>query len=327
MSASPEKLKKFKTVENVVKWAGVALAVAAGVLIYFQWKSVWLAVFGFICVAKFFGGELPHVIYHPKRLRRIAFYLSFTIYATVILYFTYHWWNRMWLSVILGLVLGFILNVLTSGLFKVNEIYEEDQKKSLDENKYDAEMLMKNNPDAVAMKDRFSDTEWQEIKTLPQLMTGLIMKVPVKQKDGSYKLELRVSYNPLMDPEEFSNPLLRMMIIENKIEFSTLFAQNQYNPIAMKQIMGDIGNSEAVATILKGGTPEKPESMTIIENTLNPEEYRSFVRSLLEFTLKSANVKGEKLNPALLQIIFQYFATFAGSEQDLRAMIDGVSLK
>ena len=67
--------------------------------------------------------------------------------------------------------------------------------------------------------------------------------------------------------------------------------------------------------------------MTIIENTLNPEEYRSFVRSLLEFTLKSANVKGEKLNPALLQIIFQYFATFAGSKQDLRAMIDGVSLK
>ena len=72
MSAySSQNVKKFKKVENIVKWTGVALAIASVVVIYLKSSSVWLAVFGFILVAKFFGGELPHIIYHKKRIRQI----------------------------------------------------------------------------------------------------------------------------------------------------------------------------------------------------------------------------------------------------------------
>lgn len=321
MSASPEKLKKFQTVENVVKWMGVALGIAAGVFIYFQWKSVWLAIFGFICVAKFFGGELPHIIYHKKRLRRIIYYLTFPLFATVILYFTYRWWGKMWLSVLLGLVIGFVLNVLVSGLFNIKEIYTEDRQKLRDEVNYQTEANLGDNPDALAMKDRFSEDEWREIKSLPPFMLMLVaMSSPTKRNKVNQKV-LSHYVDVLYAPRKIENPLLRMMVIDNYREISSQFGE--MNPLLILSQMDKLKNTEAFAAITSGASPQ---SMVIIEDTLNPEEYRSFVRSLLQYTLKMATSTG-KQDPKQLQLIFQFFATFAGSKQDIIAMMDGVSLK
>ena len=145
----------------------------------------------------------------------------------------------------------------------------------------------------------------------------------IKQKDGSYKLVFRYYIDPLQHPEKVDNPLLRMMLIDYNLEMYAKMGEKQNNPLFIKSMMNDIGDSEAMAAIAKG---EVPSSLTTIENTLNPEEYRSFVRALLELTIKLASPKGEQ-TPELLQIIFQHFANFAGSKQDLIAMMDGVSLK
>ena len=320
-SASSSELKKFKTVENIVNWTGVALGVASAIYIYLTYSSFWLAFFVFICVAKFFGGELPHVIYHKKRLRRILYYLTFPLFATVILYFTYQWWGKMWLSVLLGLVIGFILNVLISGLFNIKEIYTEDQQKLRAESNYEAEISLDKNPDAVAMKERFTDDEWREIKALPPFMLGLVAMTSVTKQNKVNQAVIKKYIDILYDPEKIANPLLRMMLIDNRLEMNAKFGE--MNPLMILSQMDKLMNTDAFAAITAGA---KPESMVIVENTLNPEEYRGFVRALLEFTLKLASATG-KQNPQQLQIIFQFFANFAGSKQDLLAMMDGVDLK
>ena len=227
----------------------------------------------------------------------------------------------MWLSVLIGLVVGFILNVLMSSFFKVEEIVAEDQAKSKNEARYQTEKLLEENSVAVAMKERFSESEWREVKLLPHMMFGLVALSGASRKSKVNQTTIKYYIDIIYSPEKVDNPLLRMMLIDHLLDLNDQFAD--MNPLMIMGSLNKITNTPGFSAIMSGASPE---SMVFLENTLNPEEFREFTRALFQFTMKMAYAGGEP-EPSQVKLIMEFFMNFASSKQDLMAMFNDVSLK
>jgi len=118
--------KRMERATKMLAPTGVILGLAGAAIIYWQSSSLWLGVFGLIMVSRFVMIGVPKIIFHKRRIVRTIFYLLWPLGGTAILYFTFQWWEIMWLSVLLGVVVGGIFSVLVSVVF-FRRIVLEDQ--------------------------------------------------------------------------------------------------------------------------------------------------------------------------------------------------------
>jgi hypothetical protein len=166
------------------------------------------------------------------------------------------------------------------------------------------------------MKERFSEGEWQEIKPIPAFMVVLVVSSAPATKNNALKLYIDTIY----DPSKISDPLLKMMFIDLQIEMNE--KSGDMNPLGALTGLNKVQSSDAISGILSG---VKPESMVMIENALNPEEFREFLRGLFQFTMKMVYVGG-KPKPDQMKLIMDFFMTFVSSEQELMAIFNDASL-
>ncbi len=116
--------KRIRAVFNLLAWIG---AIAAAIYAYRWMSSYALSIFVFLMVLHVVARGIPDVITDPNKIQRILFFALYPAICTAVVYYTYQWWDRMWLAVILGLVLGGVLNGLAGAVF-FPRVYEEEQE-------------------------------------------------------------------------------------------------------------------------------------------------------------------------------------------------------
>jgi uncharacterized membrane protein YfcA len=125
-AARRRRTKRIRMVFGLVAWIG---GVAAGVYIYNRVSSWILGVFTFFMLVHIVGRGIPDVITDPHKIQRALFFTLLPVASTGVLYFTYRWWDRMWLSVLLGLIVGGTLNTVVGALL-FPRIFQEEQEDS-----------------------------------------------------------------------------------------------------------------------------------------------------------------------------------------------------
>ena len=119
-----QRTRKIRGIFNLLAWVA---ALPAAVLAY-QWMSSWaLAIFVFLMVLHVVARGVADVITDPDKVQRALFFGLYPALCSVVVYFTYQWWDRMWLAVILGLFVGSFLNGLAGSLL-FPRVFEEEQK-------------------------------------------------------------------------------------------------------------------------------------------------------------------------------------------------------
>lgn len=96
----------------------LALIVATGTAVYaFRQVPSWaLAIFVFLIAMHVVGQGIPDVITSPKKTERVLFFALYPAICAALLYVSYRWWHRMWLSVVVAIVVAAILNAATGVL-------------------------------------------------------------------------------------------------------------------------------------------------------------------------------------------------------------------
>lgn len=116
------RLQKIRAV-----FAGLGLIASIGAAIYaYNRAGSWaLAIFTYLWVQFVIARALPDLITDPYKIRRFIFFALHPAIAVAILYFTYQWWGRWWLSALLGYLGGMILARLI-GLIIMPQIAMEE---------------------------------------------------------------------------------------------------------------------------------------------------------------------------------------------------------
>lgn len=124
--AVDRRTKRIRAVFNLLAWIA---AIAAAIYAY-RWMASWaLAIFVFLMVMHVVARGIADVITDPNKIQRILFFALYPAICSVVLYYAYQWWGRMWLAVILGLVLGAILNA-AAGALLFPRVFQEEMEDS-----------------------------------------------------------------------------------------------------------------------------------------------------------------------------------------------------
>lgn len=311
---------RLQRAERVLKPIGWVLALATAVALYLWNGSLWLAAFGLIMVSRTVNGSAPKIIYHGRKLYRTAFYLLWPVGGTLLLYWSYQQWEMMWLAVLIG-VFGGIVVSMVGGLLFFRGIVVEDQRRETQVAEQEVDKTLRAHPDAVAMKQRFSSSEWEEIRGLP-LMLFLLVTL---SGDDPGKTEAEVWADAHLKPEKYEDPLLRAMLIEEKADM--LRSMGGLTPISQLSSVMTEGslqrNLEALAASgklqMSGETfAVDPGAFETIRASLAPDEFRSFVHGLVRLGMDTAFAGGPP-KPEQIEILFKLVP--AESKEDLFAML------
>ena len=316
-------MNRLRTTERIMLPIGLILAVGASVWLYFVYKSIWLSLFVFIMVSRFLLGSFPKILHHSRKVYRTLFYMLWPAGGTLVLYLTYQWWGKMWLSALLGLILGMVISVLVGAVF-FREVATEDQKREEKVADFLVDEQMGKNPDAEAMKNLFSSSEWEEIKLFPSLILGMVaLTAPKGPKPAT-----NVYANAIVKPEKYKDPLFRMMLIDASTSITkdmgymdgiTRLSTGVTDKL-MKSDFERLSRSGKMDMSQEGLFSVKPEAMHTIKDNLSTDEFRSFVRALFQFAGEMMNAGGNP-DSQQYQMVIQFFSTFAESKEDLFAML------
>jgi hypothetical protein len=102
----PDREAREVRIHAVFSLIGV-LAGAGGA--YLAWDlagSIALAVFVFFATNYFVGRGVGDVVTDDRKIKRFFFFLLPVVIDSALIYLTYQWWDRMWLSVLIGFLVG-----------------------------------------------------------------------------------------------------------------------------------------------------------------------------------------------------------------------------
>jgi hypothetical protein len=117
------RIERIRATFNRLAWIG---AIAAAIYAYKWMASYALGIFAFLVVRHAVAWGIPEVITDPNKIQRILFYALYPAICAAVVYYTYQWWDRMWLAVIVGLVVAVTFNGLASAVLPT-WVYEEEQ--------------------------------------------------------------------------------------------------------------------------------------------------------------------------------------------------------
>lgn len=321
-------LARLRTIEKTMMPIGLILSAALAVWLFLIYTDftifdrIIIGVFAFIMLSRFIIGGVPKIIYHGKKVHRTLFLLLWPVGAALVFYLLYLWWNIVWLAALLGLILGFVISIVVGYIF-FKDVAMEDQRREEKVSDFLVEEQLMKNPDAVAMKERFSSSEWEEIRTFPNMILGLVA-MPAKNQEAV----LNEYANAITKPEKFKDPLVRMMMIDVGADVEKSMGQmdgvtrlsTAVTGSMMHQDLERMAQSGTASMSQEGFFTFTPENMHTIKNNLSQDEYRSFVNGMFEFAMDLVNTQG-KPDPKQLELLMNFFATFAESKQDLFSIL------
>jgi hypothetical protein len=314
-------VEKLQRMERNLKPVGIIVSLALGVGLYLIFSSIWIAIFGFIMGTRFIIGSMPKIVFHQRRLYRTFFYLLWPLGGTLILYFVFQKWEIMWLACLLGILGGMVFSVLVGFLF-FRDIVAQEKVREKKVAEYEIDKKRKQNRDAVAMKQRFSDSEWEEIKKLPFMIFTVVSGLSGKfSKD-----ELYVWADAVIKPEEYKDPLMRMMLIDNYEGMIRSLGQmdslSQLSSALSEKILSSqfesLARSGKYEFDLENIGDMTPQSMETVKATVSRGEFRSFINGLVQLGLKVANA-GSPANPEQVKTLISFMPV--ENKQDLFAML------
>ena len=290
-------LDRLKSLERILSPISLVLALASAAGTWRISSSIWLGIFVFLMVARFVAGCVPKIIFHDRRIYRTAFYLLWPVGGALVLWGAYSLWGMMWLAVILGLVGGTLVSILV-GLLFFRDVATEDQNRESSVVEYKLSEFIEADPAATAMKARFSNAEWDELKRLPMMFW-----VRVAAADGAVSpKEIEAWADIVGKPREIEDPLLRMLIFETYAAFQRMGGNDTVRQTVLMlsgkrleqatesaQKEGEFFGS--LFDLSMGGT-EGPHALEILERELSPEEHRSFGRAFSSLGLQVAMANG-----------------------------------
>lgn len=319
----PESTNRLRRTERILSPVGWVLALATAALTYWKTDSFWLALFGLVMVSRFVIGGVPKIIYHSRRLSRTLFYLLWPAGGALILYYVYQWSGMMWLGVILGLAGGVLFSTIVGFFFFRHIVGEEAQREEKVADFLVDEMLAKH-PDAVAMKQRFSTSEWEDIKQFPSMVLGIVAVAEEKK----LQKQARALADAIFKPEQYEDPLLRMMLIDlaaattldggkmgRLTEITAAFASG-----VLKRSFEQLARQGKLRSSGEGGFAVTPEALHLIKDSLSPDEMRSFLHGLFKLGMEIAQAGGEPA-PQQVKMLMEFVALAAESKEDVFAAL------
>lgn len=321
-------LDRLRSIEKVMMPISVILGAATAVGLFFYFKDlkifdrIMVGLFAFIHVTRFVSGGIPKIIYHNKKVHRTLFLLLWPVGGTLVLYLLYQWWHMMWLAAILGLVLGFFISVFV-GLLFFRDVAMEDQQREEKVADFIVEEDMMQNPDAVAMKERFTVSEWEDIKQFPTLVFNMMA---FTAKDA--KPVAKIYANAITKPGKYKDPLFRMMLLDLSADVTQVIGKldaiTRISLAATDKVLSSdmetLARDGKLSMGQEGAFTVKPEAMITIKNNLSRGEFRGFVRELFQFGMELVNARG-KPDPQQMKMLIEFFGIFAESKQDLFSML------
>jgi len=322
-------LNRMRTTEKILMPVGLIIAAGVAVWVYFFFKDlkvidrIGFGVFAFIMLSRFITGGIPKIIFHDKRVHRTLFLLLWPVGGVLVLYLLYQWWHIGWLAALIGLVLGFFISVFV-GLLFFKDVAQEDQVREEKVSEFLTEEVLEKNPDAVAMRQRFSGSEWQNIRTFPNMLLGMISMSSAKNS----KAVVNAYAEALVKPEKYSDPLMRMMLIDYGADVSDVTGKLDGITRLSTAVSGGIlekdfenlAQSGKLTMGQEGFFTFKPEDMHTIKNCLSQDEFRSFIRDGFRYAMDLMNAQGK---PSVDQekMVLEFFSKFAESKQDLFSIL------
>lgn len=342
-----KRLARLKRMERIFKPISLVLGFASAAGVYWQSTSFWLALFVLFQVFRFVSNCIPRIVYYDRSLHYALFYSTWPVFGSIIIYLTYQRWQIMWLAVILGTVGGFYLPLPLDFIFfrEMATDHGETKNKVVD---FIILEVLKTNPEAAAMKQRFTANEWEQIRTVPQKILGALNFFQYAHSESEKELvegfrfvaeALEKAADGEREHWEYEDPLLKMMFIDwyagcvqlhlemsPVADFTTTFLANfsskdlynvldgQYQKIAKKGKLDEVGTD---ALALKGFT-DIEKGLQILKARLNHDELRSFFGGLsslafsLIFIAGDESAKMEQLDLYLKLIPFENEADVIG---------------
>jgi len=318
-----ESMNRLRRAERMLSPVGWVLALATAALTYWKTDSFWLALFGFVMVSRFVIGSVPKIIHHSRRLSRALFYLLLPGGGTLVLYLVYRWSEVMWLAVILGLAGGVVFSMLVGLLFFRHILGEEAQREEQVADFVVDEMLAKH-PDAAAMKQRFSTSEWEDIKQFPAMIFGIVALAEEKK----LQKHARAMADAIIEPERYEDPLLRMMLIDmaaaTTLDIGKMGSLTEITGAfvggVLKRSFEELARQGKLQTSGEGGFAVTPEALHLIKDNLSPDELRSFLHGLFKLGMEIVQAGG-KAAPEQVKALVEFLAISAESKEDLFATL------
>lgn len=320
------RLQRLRATERVLLPTGIILGLGGAVYTYFAGSSLWLSIFVFAMLSRFLTGCLPKLIFHRYKIRRTVFYLLWPAGGTAILYLVYSTWHIMWLAVILGLVGGMFVSLVGGWKFFMN-IVQEDQVREKKASDFIADEQLQKEPEALAMKERFTSSEWDEIKRLPIFIYNLMALVDGKMT----KSQSNIFADAVTKPQECEDPLLRMMFLELNDYFTRNFGVNLFEQASLllfeKKMAEEFKAAQQSPAFtmdsmfdLSSGSSGERHTLDILERELSPAELRSFFKGLSRFGLKIASADG-KPTQEQEKMLFDLVGAVSKSKEDFLEML------
>lgn len=124
---SSQRDERDKRIHAIFGLAGLIIGGAAAWYAYNETSSIALAIFVLVMVQNYIGRGLGDVVTDPEKVKRFVYFTLQPVLAGGVLWLTYQWWDKMWLSAILGFVVGGLLWALVAAVFLPKIAREEDQ--------------------------------------------------------------------------------------------------------------------------------------------------------------------------------------------------------
>ena len=316
------RLKRLRTAERILLPVGIVLGLGGAAYTYFASSSLWLSIFVFAMLSRFLIGGLPKIMFHGHKLKRMVFYLLWPAGGTAILYLVYSILQIMWLAVILGLIGGLFVSLFGGWIF-FRKIAQEDQVRERKVTDFVADERLQKDAEALAMKERFASSEWDEIKRFPVFIFTM-----VALSDGkATKAELNAFADAVTKPKTCQDPLFRMMLLE----LNDSFARNIGAAGTVDQAATLLSNKKIAAELkaaqrspaftmdslldFSSGSGGERHPLKILERELNRDEMRSFLGSVVKYGLRIASADGKPTREQA-EILFGLVGTVSKSKED-----------
>lgn len=94
---------KIHAVFNLI---GMLAAAGAAYLAWDLSGSIALAIFVFFATNYFVGRGVGDLVTDDRKVKRFFFFALPVVIDSALIYLTYQWWDKMWLSVLIGVFVG-----------------------------------------------------------------------------------------------------------------------------------------------------------------------------------------------------------------------------
>jgi hypothetical protein len=102
----PDREARDIKIHAVFNLIGVLAGAGAGYLAWDLSGSIALAIFAFFATNYFVGRGIGDLVTDDQKVKRFFFFLLPVAIDSALIYPTYQWWDKMWLSVLIGIFVG-----------------------------------------------------------------------------------------------------------------------------------------------------------------------------------------------------------------------------